>query len=92
MDSTIFDAIKSADWQVKAAVAAVTVVVSVLASDRISQLWLSWRLRKYPIINPEWGSNAQGAFFVNGEDLLRKGVEMVRAILVQLNFFPFFFS
>lgn len=79
VDSKLFEAVQSTDWHVKAVVAAVTIIVSLLASDWIGRLRLSWRLRKYPLVNTGWGPKAQMEFYMTGDKLLHKGLEMVRA-------------
>ncbi|KAI7778657.1 hypothetical protein LA080_001892 [Diaporthe eres] len=68
----MFDTVKSADWYVKGLCTGVILLVSFLAHEWANKLWLSWRLRKYPIIN---NGKPQAEFTKSAESFMRKGLE-----------------
>lgn len=72
----MFDTVKSADWYVKGLCTIVILVVSLLAHEWINKLWLSWRLRKYPIINH---GKPQAEFTKSASSIMRKGLDIVSA-------------
>lgn len=74
MASNMFDTVKSADWYVKGLCTGVILLVSFLAHEWVNKLWLSWRLRKYPIIN---NGKPQAEFTKSAESFMRKGLDAV---------------
>lgn len=78
MVSTAFETLQSADWPVKGLVAGVILLISFAASEWVNQLWLEWRLRKYPVVNR---GKPQAEFMKNADSFLRKGLEIVSSHL-----------
>lgn len=76
MASNIFETVKSADWHVQGFCTIVILLVSLLAHEWINKLWLSWRLRKYPIINH---GKPQAEFTKSASSIMRKGLDTVSA-------------
>lgn len=74
MDSNVLDTVTSADWHVKALFTGAILLLTVLANAWVNKLWLSWRLRKYPITNR---GEPQGEFMRNAASVMRKGLDTV---------------
>lgn len=74
MDSNALNNVTSADWHVKALVTAAILLGSLLANAWINKLWLSWRLRKYPITNR---GKPQEEFMKSAASVMRKGLDTV---------------
>lgn len=74
MASNVFETAKSADWHIKALFTVVILLVSLLANEWINKLWLSWRLRKYPIANH---GKPQEEFMRGAASVMRKGLDTV---------------
>lgn len=85
MASNMLDTVKSADWYVKGLCTSVILVVSLLAHEWINKLWLSWRLRKYPIINH---GKPQAEFVTSASSIARKGLDIVSANTLQSLYHP----
>jgi len=66
--------VTSADWHVKALVTGAILLVSLLANAWINKLWLSWRLRQYPIANR---GKPQEEFMRSAASVMRKGLDKV---------------
>lgn len=80
MASNMFDTVKSADWYVKGLCTSAILLVSLLAHEWINRLCLSWRLRKYPIINH---GKPQAEFTTSASSIMRKGLDTVSANTLQ---------
>lgn len=74
MDSNLLDTVTSADWHVKALFTGAILLLAVLANAWVNKLWLSWRLRKYPITNR---GEPQVEFMKNAASVMRKGLDTV---------------
>ncbi|KAI3393338.1 hypothetical protein diail_4419 [Diaporthe ilicicola] len=72
MDYTVLDTVASADMHVKVLITGVLLLVSLLANAWVNKLWLSWRLRKFPIAN---SGKPQEEFMKNAPSVMRKGLE-----------------
>lgn len=89
MASSMFDTVNSADWYVKGLGTGAILLLSLLAHEWINRLWLSWRLRKYPIINH---GKPQAEFTKGAASIMRKGLDTVSAHTLQslyLGTYPF---
>lgn len=74
MVSIVLDTVTSADWHVKVLVTGGILLVSLLANAWINKLWLSWRLRKYPIVNH---GKPQEEFMRSAASVMLKGLDTV---------------
>lgn len=74
------DALTSTDWRLKALAAGVSILLLHVARDWLLKLRLQWRLRKFPLVNPQWGPQAQKDFQTGALSLLRKGAAEVSPV------------
>lgn len=80
MASNMFETVNSADWYVKGLATGAILLLSLLAHEWINKLWLSWRLRKYPIIN---NGKPQAEFTKSAASIMRNGLDTVSAHALQ---------
>lgn len=76
----MLESVTGAPWHVKAAVAVVAILASLLTGRFLNEFRLWRRLRPFPLVNPGLGPKGQIEFIYKAEEIIKKGAQEVKSL------------